>query len=418
MKGGGNMSDATLTPGQVALRDEARTFAREEVPRQLLLDMDADKVRYPREYVQKLAARRLLGLRFPQEFGGRGLDWSHEVLALEEIGVLGASLACLFSLPSIVGEAIHVFGSREQKEKYLRPILAGRTTVAEALTEPRGGSDFFGATATARREGDFYILNGQKRFIVGAEGADLFLVYARTNPDATSHKAISALLVERGEGVEVQHVYGLMGARGGGTGRVYFREARVPAENLIGEENGAYEVFNQMMIPERMTSAAGALGLARAALEIAARYADRRKAFGQKIREFEGVSFKVAESLTRLDAARALVHETARVIDALGNSNYVRRMVSESKKFATDTAWAVVNEAMQIMGGIGYTNVYPIERLLRDARLMTIWTGTNEIMNLVIQHEYYRELPAGVPRVRDVEADAPNAEADGEKVYE
>ena len=412
------MSDAILTAGQRSLRDEARTFAREEVPRQLVLDMDAEKVHYPREYIQKLAAHHLLGLRFPQEWGGRGLDWSHEVLALEEIGVLGAGLACLFSLPSIVGEAINVFCSREQKEKYLKPVLEGRMTAAEALTEPRGGSDFFGATATAKREGNYYILNGQKRFIVGAEGADLFMVYARTNPDAKSHKAISALLVERSEGVEVQHVYGLLGTRGGGTGRVYFRDVRVPVENLIGEENDAYEIFNQMMIPERMTSAAGALGLARASLEIAARYADRRKAFGQKIREFEGVSFKVAESLTRLDAARALVHETARIIDAIWNSNYVRRMVSESKKFATETAWAVVNDAMQIMGGIGYTNVYPIERLLRDARLMIIWTGTNEIMNLVIQHEYYKELLAITPSARDVEADAPSADVEGEKVYE
>ena len=412
------MSDAILSPSQLELRDEARTLAREDVPRQLLLDMDAEKVHYPRGYIERLAARRLLGLRFPQEFGGRGLDWSHEVLALEEIGVLGASLACLFSLPSIVGEAINVFCSREQKQKYLEPVLEGRLTVAEALTEPRGGSDFFGATTIARREGDFYVLNGQKRFIVGAEGADLFMVYARTSPDAKSHKAISALLVERSAGVEVQHVYGLLGTRGGGTGRVYFRDVRVPAENLIGQEHGAYEVFNQMMIPERMTSAAGALGLARAALEIAARYADRRKAFGQKIRDFEGVSFKVAESLTRLDAARALVHQTARIIDSLGNSGYVRRMVSESKKFATDTAWAVVNDAMQIMGGIGYTNVYPVERLLRDARLMTIWTGTNEIMDLVIQHEYFRELLGGASSARDVEADAPNAQVDGEKVYE
>lgn len=412
------MSDSLLTPEQIHLRDEARLFVKQEVPRQLLMDMDAEKVRYPREYIQKLGEHHLLGLRFPQEWGGRGLDWSHEVLALEEIGVLGASLACLFSLPSIVGEAINVFGSREQKEKYLKPMLAGTMTVAEALTEPRGGSDFFGATTTARREGDVYILNGQKRFIVGAEGADLFMVYARTHPDAKGQKAISALLVERGEGVEVQHVYGLLGTRGGGTGRVYFRDARVPVENLIGQEHGAYEIFNQMMIPERMTSAGGALGLARAALEIAARYADRRKAFGQKIREFEGVNFKVAESLTRLDAARALVRETARIIDRLGNSGYVRRMVSESKKFATETAWAVVNDAMQIMGGIGYTNVYPIERLLRDARLMIIWTGTNEIMNLVIQHEYYRELLATAPSARNVEADAVNAEAEGEKVYE
>ena len=412
------MSDFTLTPEQRSLRDEARSFVRVEVPRQLLLDMDADKIRYPREYIQDLAAHHLLGLRFPPEWGGRGLDWSHEVLALEEIGVLGASLACLYSLPSIVGEAIHVFGSPEQKGKYLQSILAGRMTVAEALTEPRGGSDFFGATATVKRQGDFYILDGQKRFIVGAEGADLFLVYACSNPDVTGHKAISALLVERGEGVEVQHVYGLMGTRGGGTGRVYFRNVQVPVGNLIGQEHGAYEVFNQMMIPERMTSAAGALGLARAALEISARYADRRKAFGQKIREFEGVSFKVAESLTRLDAARALVRETARIIDTVGNSSYVRRMVSEPKKFATETAWAVVNDAMQVMGGIGYTNVYPIERLLRDARLMTIWTGTNEIMNLVIQHEYYKELLSVPPAARDVETDALNADAEGEKVYE
>jgi alkylation response protein AidB-like acyl-CoA dehydrogenase len=185
--------------------------------------MDSDKVRYPRQYIEKLAACGLLGLRFPKEWGGRGLDWQHEVLALEEIGVLGASLACLYSLPSIVGEAINIFCSAEQKEKYLKPVLEGRLTVAEALTEPRGGSDFFGAAATARREGDVYVLNGQKRFIVGAEGADLFMVYARTNPEAAGHKAISALLVERSQGVEVQHVYGLMGTRGGGTGRVYFR---------------------------------------------------------------------------------------------------------------------------------------------------------------------------------------------------
>ena len=153
-------------------------------------------------------------------------------------------------------------------------------------------------TTRATRDGDAYILNGQKRFIVGAEGADYFLVYARTDPNAPGHRAISAFIVERDAGVEVQHVYGLMGTRGGGTGRVYFRDARVPLANLIGREHGAAEIFNQMMIPERMTTAAGAVGMARAALEIAARYADRRKAFGQKIREFEGVSFKVADSLT------------------------------------------------------------------------------------------------------------------------
>ncbi|MBI5653823.1 MAG: acyl-CoA/acyl-ACP dehydrogenase [Chloroflexi bacterium] len=417
------MLDILLTDTQKNLRDEARAFARNAVPRQLLLDMDADKVRYPRAYLENLAARNLLGLRFPSEFGGRGLGWAEEVLALEEIGVLGASLACLYSLPTIVGEAINCFGTLEQKHKYLQATLEGKLTTAEALTEPRGGSDFFGATTRATREaraeqsrsGEAYILNGQKRFIVGAEGADYFLVYARTG-DAP--RDLSAFIVERSEGVVVQHVYGLLGTRGGGTGRVYFRDARVPAENLVGRENGAYAIFNQMMIPERMTSAAGALGLARAAIEIAARYANRRRAFGQKIREFQGVNFKIAESITQIDAARALTHDTARVIDRGDEPSRVRRLVSESKKLATETAWNVVNNAMQILGGIGYTNVYPIERLLRDARLMMIWTGTNEIMNSVIQHEYYKELLATQETARDVELDAVNAETEGEKVYE
>ena len=411
------MIEALLTEAQRELRDEVRDFVR-SVPRQLVLDMDADKVRYPREYVREAARRNLLGLRFPVEYGGRGLKWEDEIVAIEEVGVLGTALGCAYAMPSIVGEALNVFGTAEQKERWLRPMLAGELISAEALTEPRGGSDFFGTTTLARRDGDSYVLNGQKRFIVGAAEADFFLVYARTNPDASSHESISAFIVERGPGVEVEHLYGLMGTRGGGTGRLVFRDARVPLGNIVGREHGAADVFYQMMIPERMTSAAAALGMARAALEIAARYSDRRHAFGQKIRRFEGVSFKVADSITLLDAAYGLVYGAARSVDGGDDPRRVRRLVHEAKKFATDAAWEVINHAMQIMGGIGYTDVYPIERLLRDARLIMIWTGTNEVMNLVIQHEYYREILPARPDVRDVEADAVNAEAEGEKVYE
>jgi alkylation response protein AidB-like acyl-CoA dehydrogenase len=270
----------------------------------------------------------------------------------------------------------------------------------------------------ARREGDEYVLEGQKRFVVGAEGADVLLVYARTDPEARPHEGLSLFLVERGPGVDVEHVYGLMGTRGGGTGRLRFRGARVPAENLIGPENGAAAIFYQMMIPERMTSAAGALGMGRAALEVAARYSDRRKAFGQKIRNFQAVSFKVADSITQLDAARMLVYGAARAIDGGDDPRRCRRLVSEAKAFATETAWDVVNHAMQIMGGIGYTDVYPIERLLRDTRLIMIWTGTNEVMDLIIEHEYYRELLGGDGDGRDVEADAIGAGQEEEKVYE
>lgn len=411
------MFDWMLSPEQSELREEVRAFVR-RVPRQLILDMDADKVRFPKEYLEWAAEARLLGLRFAPEYGGRGLHWQDEIVALEEVGVLGAALACLYSLPSIVGEALSAFGTPAQKEKYLRATLEGRLTCAEALTEPRGGSDFFGSTCMARRDGDHYVLNGQKRFVVGAEGADYFFVYARTRPDGPGHEALSGFIVERGPGVDVEHVYGLMGTRGGGTGRIYFRDASVPAENLVGEENRAADIFWRMMIPERMTSAAGAIGLGRAALEVAARYSDRREAFGQKIRRFQAVSFKVADAVTQLNAARGLVYAAARAIDAGESPRRIRSMVSQAKKFATDTAWLAANHAMQILGGIGYTNIYPIERMLRDARLMMIWTGTNEIMDLLIQHEYYREILAQGPAGRDVEGDAAEADLDEEKVYQ
>ena len=408
------MFDVLLSDEEKRVRDEVRAFVRDRVPPQLLKDMDADRIKYPREYVEMLGAENLLGLRFPKAVGGRGLGWTAEMAALEEVGVLGSALGCAFAMPSIVGEALNLFGTPEQKEKYLRPILAGKMISAEALTEPRGGSDFFGATTTAVRDGDHFVLNGAKRFVVGAEGADVFLVYAKSDPQAKPHKSISVFLVERAFGVEVLHVYGLMGTRGGGTGRIVFRDVRVPAANLVGPLHAGGDIFNRMMVPERMTSAGGALGASRGALEVATRYSNRRKAFGKLIREFEAVSFKIADSVALLDAARGLAYVAARHIDAGLDA---RRLVSECKKVATENAWAIINNAMQVLGGIGYTDVYPIERLLRDARLMMIWTGSNEIMNLLIQHEHYKEVLERAPRVRDIEHDA-NEEAAAEKVYE
>jgi len=412
------MFEAFMTEDQRILREEVRDFVK-SVPRQLLIDMDSDKIRFPREFLVEAGRRNLLGLRFPPKYGGRGLNWVDEMIALEELGALGVSLMCLYSLVSIVGEALNMFGTESQKEKYLRPTLAGTLYCAEALTEPRGGSDFFGSTTVATKEGGHYVLNGQKRFVVGAEGADYFLVYAVTDPKASAHNSVSAFIVERDMGVEVKYIYGLMGTRGGGTGRIIFRDVRVPEQNLLGEKNGGAKVFYQMMIPERMVS--GPTGGARAVLEIAARYAEKRKAFGQEIRNFQAVSFKIAESITKLDAANALAYAVAREVDGgVGTSGYRRRLVSELKRFSTQVQWEVINDAMQILGGIGYTNVFPVERALRDARLLMIWTGTSEVMNLIIQHEYYKELLAKGVEGRDIEADIAltESEATEEKVYE
>ncbi|HOZ49235.1 MAG TPA: acyl-CoA dehydrogenase family protein [Candidatus Hydrogenedentes bacterium] len=411
------MQDVLLTKEERALKEEVREFVRSEVAPALLHQMDRDEIEYPEDYVRALGARNLLGLRFPKQFGGRDLSWTAEIAALEEIGVLGMALGCAFSMPSIVGEALCALGNADQRERFLKPMLRGEIIAAEALTEPRGGSDFFGATTRATLDGDHFIVRGQKRFVVGAARADFFVVYCNTNPDGKPHDRISLLLIESDrEGVDAKYLYHLMGTRGGGTGRIVFDDVRVPKQNLIGGMNQGALAFNTMMVPERLTSAGGALGLARAALEVATRYSERRKAFGERIRAFQAVSFKVADAITRLDAARALTHAAAKAVDQGLASK--RRLVSEAKKCATDTCWEVCNLAMQIAGGIGYTNVFPIERMVRDARLSQIWTGTNEIMSLLIQHEYYKELLNDPDPPRLSELDAEEAGLDDEKVYE
>jgi alkylation response protein AidB-like acyl-CoA dehydrogenase len=411
------LQDVLLTEEEKALKQEVRQFVKNQVPSDLLKKMDKDEIRYPRDFVKSLAERNLLGLRFPKEYGGRGMGWTAELAALEEIGVLGMALGCAFSMPSIVGEALCRFGTEDQKERFLKPLLKGELVSAEALTEPRGGTDFFGATTQAELKDGYFTVRGQKRFVVGAAEADFFLVYCCTNPEGKPHDRISLLLIEKDrEGVETKYLYHLMGTRGGGTGRIVFRDVKVPSSNLVGGLNKGGDAFNVMMIPERLTSAGGALGLARAALDVATRYSDRRYAFGKRIRTFQGVSFKIAEAITRLDAARALSHAAARAADQ--GCPATRRLVSEAKKFSTEMAWDVCNVAMQVMGGIGYTSVYPIERMVRDARLAQIWTGTNEIMSLLIQHEFYREVLEDPEPARLCELDAEDAHLDDEKVYE
>lgn len=409
-------TNVLLTKEEAKLRNEIKDFVKDVDPNYLRA-MEAEEIDYPKEVLKEMGRRNILGLRFPKEYGGRELNWVSDCVALEEVGVLGYGIACVYSLPIIVGEALVVFGTEEQKKRYLPPILRGDIVCAEGLTEPRGGSDFFGTTTTAEKHGNVYVLNGEKRFIAGAVAADLFLLYARTDPKAPNHQALSAFLVEKDMGVEIAERYGLMGFHGMGTARIVLKDVEVPEENLLHKENRGADVFNRMMVPERLTSAAGSLGV-RAVLEIAMKYSDKRKAFGAKIRRFQGVNFKVAESLTKLDAARGLVYMAAKQADLDPDSKETRRLVSEAKLFATQAAWEIVNDAMQILGGIGYTYVYPVEKMLRDIRLGLIWTGSNEIMKMIIQYEAYRKLLAIEGKDRDIELDAIEAHKVAEKVFE
>lgn len=416
------MFDYMLTKEQLKIRDEARELVK-WVPRQMILDMDTDTIKFPKEFLAEAGRRNLLGCRYPKQWGGREMDWVTTCMLMEEIGTLGYEFACVFGVGAeLVCDAIIRHGTDAQKEKYVKPLLRGELFAAECLTEPRGGSDFFGATTKAEDRGDHFLVNGQKRFIVGGEGADYFLLYARTNfdPAAKAQDTLTALIVDRGPGVETKYLYGLMGCRGGGTARLVFKDAKVPKENIIGKINGAYAVFNTMMIPERLGTASMTIGAARPALDIATNYTSRRKAFGQVIAQFEGVSFQIAEAVMLLDAARAMAYVTARAVDAGVEMNRVRRMVSESKKFITESCQKAVHNSMQVMGGIGYTNVFPIERIFRDVRLASIWTGTSEVMSMITAHEWYREFfkTKGERLARNFERDAQEADADDEIIYE
>jgi alkylation response protein AidB-like acyl-CoA dehydrogenase len=414
------MLDHLLTDAQRALREEVRDLVR-WVPRELILAMDRDEVKFPSEFLAEAGRRNLLGIRYPVQWGGRGMTWVDSVLVMEEVAVLGYMFGCVFGVGAeLVCDAVVNLGTDEQKERYVKPLLAGKIFAAECLTEPRGGSDFFGTSTTAVRDGESWILNGQKRFIVGGETADYFLVYARTDPDVAPHKGLSCFIVDAGPGVETSYLYGLMGCRGGGAARVSFKDVVVPRGNVLGRVNGATEVFYPMMIPERLGTAAMTIGAARPALEIATRYSARRKAFGQRIKEFQGVSFQVAEAVTLLDACRSMAYTTALAVDAGDDDNRVRRLVSETKKFVTESCQRIARLSMQVMGGIGYTNVFPVERIVRDLGLASIWTGTNEIMSLIVATEWYKELASvdNKLEVRDLELDAEHAEDHEEKVYE
>jgi alkylation response protein AidB-like acyl-CoA dehydrogenase len=414
------MFDFLLNHEQLKLRDEVREFVK-SIPRSMILAMDKDEIQFPKEFLREAGARNLMGCRYPREWGGRGMDWQTTCMVMEEVGVLGYIFACTFGVGAeLVCDAIILHGTDRQKECYVKPLLAGEIFAAECLTEPRGGSDFFGTTTTAKDRGDHFLINGQKRFIVGGEGADYFLVYAVTDPDAPAHQGISCFIVDRSDGVESDYLYGLMGCRGGGASRLVFKDVKVPKENLLGTLNQGVKIFNTMMIPERLGTAAMTIGAARPALEVATNYTAKRKAFGRPVADFQGVSFQVAESATLLDGSRAMIQVTAQAVDAGIHPRRIRRMVSQSKKFVTESCQKVVHNAMQVMGGIGYTNIYPVERIFRDLRLASIWTGTNEVMSMIIANEWYKEcLSLKESRLtRDMEEDAAEAHAMDEKIFE
>ena len=372
---------------EAKFREKVRRFAREHVAP---VAQKVEEGMFPREILQKLGEQHLLGTAFSKTDGGVGLGWSFETIVAEEISAVSAAteMARLAS-GALYAAPLAYFASKAQKHKFLRPVLAGNKVGALALTEPGAGSDAGSIKTHAERRGQGFVLNGEKRFITNGGVADFLFVFAVTNPAKPPKSGVSALVVPRdSQGVQTMKTYGLLGMHGANVVHLRFRNVDVPEENVVGGLNRGFPILLDELDRERPAVAAGMLGIARSAFESAVEYSSKREQFGRPIREFEGVSFKLADMLVKLEASRLLILKAARLLD---EGKLARLEGAIAKLFATESAFEITHQALQVHGGIGYTKDLPIERYFRDARFMMIGGGTSEIMRFLIQREIYKK---------------------------
>ncbi len=385
------MESVFYSEHEIAYRDEAKRFLEKEAP-PFISAMEKEN-KYPFEMLKKMGARHYIGVRFPAEYGGGGKDMIHEAIVNEETGAQSYALSCARSVPHHCAFMINNYGTEDQKRKYLPDIFSAEKIVAEAITEPTAGSDAARIQTRAEKKDGHYVLNGEKRFQASGAVADLLVVFAITNPDVHPTEGMSCFVVEAGNpGIVAQEDFDTMGWKGLRiVSELIFNGVKVPEENLIGEEGGGFPILMDMLNSERIVVAGSLLGCARSCFEISTRYSMERHAFHRPIRNFEGISFKVAEMACRIDAARLMRIKAARMMDA---GMEVTKEAAMAKLIAAENAFWVANEAMQIMGGIGVTTKTAIERHFRDLRVGMVAVGTNEIMRLVIQREVYKEFEA------------------------
>ena len=383
------MSDIFLTHEELEFRERVREFSAKEIaPLSDSIEKIGD---YPREILRKMGKEGFLKVHHKVGSGGSGKGLSYEVIVAEEISAVSASteMSRLASV-TLYGMPISRFGTVEQKRAYLAPVLLGEKIGALGITEPDVGSDVAGMKTRAEKHDEDYLINGEKRFITNGSIADFLVVFAITNPGVHAHKGMSAFIVESSRlGFQVVKDFELMGVRVARVAHLKFNNLRVPCENLLGKENAGFTVLMDELDSERTAIAAGMVGTARAAYEVAVKYSTERVQFDVPIRQFEGISFKVADMAVKVEAARLLTLQAARKID---NGLKATKEAAMAKLYATEAAVEVTNDALQVLGGIGYSKEYPVERYVRDARLMTIGGGTSEIMKYLIQREVYKEF--------------------------
>ena len=362
------------------LQQMYRAFAETEVE-PVAADVDATE-EVPMENVKKMARYGFFGIPFPKEYGGQGADYVAYAMAVEELSKKCATTGVIVSAhTSLCCAPIYENGTEEQKKKYLPDLLAGKKFGAFGLTEPGAGTDASGQRTTAVLDGDEYVLNGSKIFITNAGFADVFIVIAMTDRSKGNH-GISAFIVERGTpGFTVGEPEDKMGIRGSSTCELIFEDCRIPKENLLGREGKGFAIAMKTLDGGRIGIASQALGIAEGAIDETVKYTTERKQFGRRISQFQNTQFELADMKTTAEAAQLLVYRAA---DAKGAGLPYGHFAAMAKLFAADAASDITRRCLQLFGGYGYTRDYPIERMMRDAKITEIYEGTSEVMKMVV----------------------------------
>lgn len=369
----------TFTEEQEMMRKMVRDFAENEIAP--YIDR-MEKGEFPREILRKMGELGLMGIPVPEKYGGAEMDFTSYIIAINELSRVSATVGVILSVHTSVGtNPILYFGTEEQKQRFVPKLASGEYLGAFCLTEASSGSDAASLKTRAIRDADHYVLNGSKMFITNGGEADVYIVFASTNPELGS-KGISCFIVEKNTPGFIigkdEHKMGLHGSR---TVQLTFEDMRVPAANLLGQEGEGFKIAMANLNVGRIGIAAQALGIAEAALQAATSYAKERQQFGKPIAAQQGIGFKLADMATNVEAAKLLLYRAA---DLRSNGLECGKEASMAKLFASKTAVEVAIEAVQVFGGYGYTEDYPVERYFRDAKITEIYEGTSEIQRIVI----------------------------------
>jgi alkylation response protein AidB-like acyl-CoA dehydrogenase len=387
-----------LSEEQREVRDLIRELAREQIaPRAAEIDKSSE---FPWDVVELFREHGIFGVMYDEEYGGLGASALMTLVAIEEVSKVCATSGLILAVQELGSLGLKLAGSEEQKERYLSRLATGEWLTAYALTEPGSGSDSAAMRSEARLDGDEYVINGSKRFITNAGVADLYTVFAKTDP-TLGHDGISAFLVEAtSPGFEVGRIEPKMGIKGSTTGELFFNDMRIPAANLLGEEGEGFKIAMRILDRSRPGIGAQGLGLAQGATDYALEYAKDRETMGKPIGQHQMISAMLADMETKCEAARGLLYKCGQLIDEGAEGSELTKISAMAKLYCSDVAMDVTTDAVQVLGGYGYMQEYPVERMMRDAKITQLYEGTNQIQRLVIAREMLKEnrafLLAGV----------------------